>query len=100
MEGQNPYLGGTIFVFVIFSKQTFLGTRKFGGKQKKFAGTLPPKSTPWLRAWGNLFTRNLTILMVFLLSLFLWLVILTTLVRLEYDLYEHFLAINRETNLG
>jgi len=30
-RGAKYILGGTIFVFIIFLKQTFLGTRKFGG---------------------------------------------------------------------
>jgi len=39
--GANTFLDGTIFVFIIFLKQIFLGTRNFGGAQKKFGGRCP-----------------------------------------------------------
>jgi len=34
-----------IFVFIIFLKQIFLGTRKFVGEQKKFGGNCPRMPT-------------------------------------------------------
>jgi len=37
-EGQNAFLGGKIFVFIICLKQIFLSTTKFGGAQKIFRG--------------------------------------------------------------
>jgi len=51
--------------------------------------------------WGQIIIScNLTILIVSLFALFLCLVIITILVRLKRDLYEHFFVINRETNAG
>jgi len=41
LEGQNTFLGGHGFVFIIFLKQIFLGTRKFVGAQKTFGGAAP-----------------------------------------------------------
>ena len=41
LEGQNTFLGEHGFVFIIFLKQNFLGTRKFVGEQKTFGGAAP-----------------------------------------------------------
>jgi len=46
-RGKIHFYGGTIFVFIIFLKEIFLGTRKFGE-------ALPPNAPLWLRAWCKL----------------------------------------------
>jgi len=48
LEGHNTLLGDTIFYFIIFLKQSFLGTRNFGEAQKKFGEhcpRMPPVAT-------------------------------------------------------
>jgi len=47
------FRGGTIFVFIKFLKQIFLGTRKFGGHKRYLGWHCPWMPPQWLRACGE-----------------------------------------------
>jgi len=56
--GENTFLGGKIFVFIICLKQIFLGTTKFGEAQKFGGGTVPeytPRATGLGKSTKNMF---------------------------------------------
>ena len=55
LEGQNTFLWGHDFCFYEIFKTNFLGTRKFGGTQKKFGG-----NCPWMpsRGYGPMYVWN------------------------------------------
>jgi len=48
--GAKYIFTGHIFVFILFFKDIFLGTRKFGWHKRNLGGTAP-QCPPWLRAW-------------------------------------------------